>query len=144
MFWKVYQKDNININRKSETPGNFGCSKGVEKSKLFSQETYHSQKFRYETLKSLLLKKLNVSLLPYFVWKSQTIKGAFLSFSLFRKWINMNEYMIELWCFWRTLESLIYSFELIYFRNSVWYWIEDSWGFRYGILGHVGPLGEKH
>ena len=30
LFWKVYQKDNININRKSETPGNIGCPKGVE------------------------------------------------------------------------------------------------------------------
>ena len=54
------------MNRKSDTPGNFGCPKGVEKSELFSQETYHSQNFRYETLKSLL-KKLNVSLLPHFV-----------------------------------------------------------------------------
>ena len=26
----VYQKDNININRKSETPLNFGCSKAVK------------------------------------------------------------------------------------------------------------------
>ena len=31
LFWKVYEKNNININRKSETPGNFGCPKGVEK-----------------------------------------------------------------------------------------------------------------
>ena len=28
MFWKVYQKDNINMNRMSETPANFGCPKG--------------------------------------------------------------------------------------------------------------------
>ena len=34
LFWKVYQRDNININRKSETPGVFGCPKGVEKSEL--------------------------------------------------------------------------------------------------------------
>ena len=67
LFWTVYQKDNININRKSETPGNFGCPKGVEKSELFSQETYHSQNFRYETLKSHLLTKLSVSLLAHFV-----------------------------------------------------------------------------
>ena len=53
--------------RTFETPGNFGCPKGVEKSELFSQETYHSQNFRYETLKSFLLKKLSVSLLPQFV-----------------------------------------------------------------------------
>ena len=42
------------MNRKSESSGNFGCPKGVEKSELFSQETYHSQNFGYETLKSLL------------------------------------------------------------------------------------------
>ena len=68
LFWNVYQKDNTHINRKSDTPGNFGCAKGDEKSELFSQETYHSQIFRYETLKSpLLKKKLSVSLLPHFV-----------------------------------------------------------------------------
>ena len=55
------------MNRKYETPGNFGCPKGVENSELFSQETYHSQNFRYKILKSPLLKKLSVSLLPYFV-----------------------------------------------------------------------------
>ena len=32
------------------------------------------------------------------------------------------------------------SFELIYFRNSFCYRIENSRGFRYKILGHVGPL----
>ena len=53
------ENDIININRKSETPGNFGCPKRVEKSELFSQEAYHSQNFRYETLKSPLLKKLS-------------------------------------------------------------------------------------
>ena len=48
----------------SETPGKFGCPKGVEKkSELFSQKTYHSQNFRQETLKFPLLKKLSVSLL---------------------------------------------------------------------------------
>ena len=44
------------MNRTSETPANFGCPK-VEKSELFYQETYHSQNVRYETLKSLILKK---------------------------------------------------------------------------------------
>ena len=67
LSWKVYEKGNIDITRKSETPGNFGCPKGVEKSELFSQETYHSQNFRHETLKSPLSKKLSVSLLPHFV-----------------------------------------------------------------------------
>ena len=60
-------ENNINKNGKSETPGSFGCPKGVEKSELFYQETYHSQNFRSETLKSLLLKKLSVSFLPHFV-----------------------------------------------------------------------------
>ena len=46
------------MNTKSETPGNFGCPKGVEKSELFSQETYNSKNFSYEKkLKSPLLKK---------------------------------------------------------------------------------------
>ena len=55
------------MNRKPEALGNFGCPKGFEKSELFSQETYHSQNFRYETLKSPLLKKLSVFHLSYFV-----------------------------------------------------------------------------
>ena len=32
------------------------------------------------------------------------------------------------------------SFELIYFRNSFCYRIENSRSFRYKILGHVSPL----
>ena len=47
----------------SETPGNFGCPKGAEKSELFAQETYHTKNFRYETLKSPLLKKTKYVLL---------------------------------------------------------------------------------
>ena len=31
LFLKGYQKDNININRKSETPGSFACPKGAVK-----------------------------------------------------------------------------------------------------------------
>ena len=37
-------------------------------------------------------------------------------------------------------EPLLISFELIYFRNSFCYKIENSGGSRYKILGHVGPL----
>ena len=59
--------DSIGIGGRSGTPGGFGCPRGVEGSELFAQETYHSQNFRYETLKSPLLKKLSVSLLPHFV-----------------------------------------------------------------------------
>ena len=47
----------------SETPGNFGCPKGAEKSELFAQETYHTKNFIYETLKSPLLKKTKYVLL---------------------------------------------------------------------------------
>ena len=35
------------------------------------------------------------------------------------------------------------SFELIYFRNSFCYRIENSCSFRYKSLGHVGPLGKN-
>ena len=31
LFCKVYHKDSININKKTDTSGNFGCPKGVEK-----------------------------------------------------------------------------------------------------------------
>ena len=60
----------------------------------------------------LFWKKLSMSLLPRFVWKSQTIKGTFLSFSLIKEWMNI-EYVIELWCFWRTSES--------HYSPSSWY-----------------------
>ena len=145
MFWKVYQKDNININRKSETPGNFGCPKGVEKSELFSQETYHSQNFRNETLKSHLLKKTKCAPLPHLVWKSQTIIGTFLWFSLIREWMNLNEYIIYDWTLMllKDFREPLLSFELIYFRISFCCRIDNSWGFRYKILGHVGPLGKN-
>ena len=35
------------------------------------------------------------------------------------------------------------SFVLIYFKNSFCYRIENSQGFRYKILDHVGPLGKN-
>ena len=38
------------------------------------------------------------------------------------------------------LQDFREPFELIYFRNSFCYRIENSWGFRYKILGHVGSL----
>ena len=37
----------------------------------------------------------------------------------------------------------ILSLEMIYFRNSFCYRMENSWTSRYKILGHVGPLGKK-
>ena len=51
----------MNIHGKFETPGSFGCPREVEKNELFSEETYHFRNFRYESLKSSLLKKLSVS-----------------------------------------------------------------------------------
>ena len=54
------------MKRKSETPGNFGCPKGVDKSEPFSQETHLSQNFRYETLKSSLLTKTKCAPLTSF------------------------------------------------------------------------------
>ena len=83
----MYQKDNININRKSETPGNFACPKGVKKSELFSQETYHSQNFRYETLKSPLEKTKCVPLTSFHV-KVTNDRYIFVIFTHQR----MNEY----------------------------------------------------
>ena len=51
----------------------FWLSQRIWQSELFSQETYNSQNFRNETLKSPLLENLSVSLLPHFKWKSQMI-----------------------------------------------------------------------
>ena len=64
---------------------------------------YHSQNFRYETLGTPLLKVCP----SYFISfeSHKRIKGTFLSFSLIKKWMKMNEYLIALWCFWRTSES---------------------------------------
>ena len=57
-------------------------------------------------------KKLSVSLLTHFVWKSQTIEGTFLSFSFITEWMKLKEYMNEVWWFWRALES----------HCSLWNW----------------------
>ena len=56
MIFQELNCDNINVQRKFGTPGNFGYPKAG---------TYHFQNFRYETLKSPLMKKLSVSLLPH-------------------------------------------------------------------------------
>ena len=81
--------------------GNFGCPQGIEKKRTFLPRD-HSQNFRYETLKSSLLKELSKSHIPDFMWKSRMIKGTFLSFSLITEWMNVKEYMIELLCFWHS------------------------------------------
>ena len=57
------------------------------------------------------------------------------------EWIWMNT-----WLKFDAFEGLrepLLSFELIYFRNSFCYRIENTWGFRYKSLGHVGPLGKN-
>ena len=66
----------------------------LKKKELFSQETYQSQNFRYETLKSPLLKKTKC--VPHESHKR--LKVHFLSFSLITGSINMNKYMIEFLC----------------------------------------------
>ena len=66
---------------------------------------HHSPNFTHEILKCPVLKKLSVSHLPHFLWKSQTIKGTFLPISRITEWMNMNKYIIDIWCFWRTSES---------------------------------------
>ena len=68
-------------------------SQGSWTNELFSHETYHSKTFRYEIMKSPLFKKLSVSHIHYFVWKSRMINGTFLSFSLITKSMNM----IKIW-----------------------------------------------
>ena len=58
--------------------------------------------------------------------------------SLENEWIWMN-----IWLNFDAFDGLhraIAFFELIYFRNSFCYRIENSWGSRYESLGHVGPL----
>ena len=83
------------------------------------------------------MKEISVSLLPHFVWKSQPIKGTFCHFhSSENEWIWMNIWLNS------DGEPLL-SFQLIYFRNSFCYRKESSWGFRYKILDHVGPLGKN-
>ena len=107
---------------------------------------FQSWRCQIQTDNSHQIKELSLSLprvpLASFVWKAQTIESTFLSFSLTREWMNTSEYMIELWCFWRTSQSH-YSLSSWYCRNSFCYRIDNSWGFRYKILGHVGPLGEN-
>ena len=120
LFWKVYQKDNIDINRKSETPGNFSCPKGVEKSDLFSQETYHSLNFGYETLKSLLLKKTKcVPLTSFRVKFTNHQRYIFVVFTHQR----MNDCTLMLL---KDFREPLFSFELIHFRNFFCYRIENS------------------
>ena len=46
-FFGIPGMDRVNINRKSETRGNFGSPKGDENSEIFYQEIYHSQNLRY-------------------------------------------------------------------------------------------------
>ena len=61
MLWKVVEKDNMNINRKFQLREISVVPRELEKTELFYRETYCSQNFRYETLKSHVLKKIKMS-----------------------------------------------------------------------------------
>ena len=52
----------------------------------FSQETYHIQNFRHETLKSIGLKR-SVSNLSHFVWKPKTIGGTLVLISSWGRYV---------------------------------------------------------
>ena len=95
-----------------------GCPKGVEKVNFSPKRPTILKMSDMKPWNLLFWKKLSVSLLLHFVWKSETIEGTFLSFSLIREWMNMNEYMIECWCFWRTPES--------HYSLSSWYILQIS------------------
>ena len=79
----------MNTNGKIENSRNVGCPKGVEKRYFFSQETYLSRKFRCETVKSPLLKKLKCLPLASFRLKAtDDLKTVFVDFTRNR----INEY----------------------------------------------------
>ena len=89
-----------------------------------------------------------MSLLPHFVWKSQTLEGTFLSFSPIREWMNMNECMTELWWIWRNYASTANIEEVLKFYNLGhktfetdfrFNWIRRTWWQR--IKDQVGNLG---
>ena len=131
MFWKVYQKDNNNINIKSETPGNFGPTKRPTTLKISDMKPWNL----------LFWKKLSVPVTSFRVKVTNDWRYIFVILAHQK----MNEYE---WIYDWTLMLLkdfrepLLSFELIYFRNSFCYRIGNSWGFRYKILGQVGPLGK--
>ena len=63
MFWKVYQMTTLLYTKCLRLLEGLDVQRELKKSEFFSQETYHFQNFRQETLKCPLLKKLYVSLL---------------------------------------------------------------------------------
>ena len=68
-FCKVFEEDNMNLHGKLKNSWKVRCPKRVKKGQ-FSEHTYCSQNFRYETLKSLVLKEAKwMPHLPNFVWK---------------------------------------------------------------------------
>ena len=125
-------------------PWKFWLSKGSWKKWTFLPRDLSLSKFQIWNLEISSFEKTKYVPLTSFRVKLTNDWRYIFVISLIREWLNMNEYiyMIELWCFWRTSESHS-SFELIYFRNSFCYRIENSWGFRHKILGHAGPWG-KH
>ena len=122
MFWKVYQKENIDMNRTSETPAHFGCPKGGGKKWTFLPRDLPLSKFQIWNLEISSFEKNYVC--PYHlisceshVWKSQMIKGTFIHFhSSENEWIWMN-----IWLNFDAFEGLreqLFSFELAYFEIS--------------------------
>ena len=83
---------------------------------LLSRGTWKKMNFSTKRCITLKTPDMKPGNLPFwknssflFVWKPQRIECTFLSISLLTEWVNMNEYIVELWCFWRILESH-YSF----------------------------------
>ena len=66
----------------------------MEKSDLFSQQTFNSPNLRYETFESHALKNKSTSSFE----KPQTIEGTLVSILCITKWTDMNENMTEFGC----------------------------------------------
>ena len=94
MFWKVFQKDNMNVNRKCKNLWNSSCPKGVKKKNL-SPKRLTNQNFRCEILNYLLLEKLKCIHFPISCESHQWLKVCWCQFHA-----SHNKYLIELWWFW--------------------------------------------
>ena len=93
LFWKVYHKDNMNIHTKFKNYWDFWLFQWSWTKWTFLPRDLPFSKFQKWNLRNLFWK---TECTPHFVWRSRTIKGTFLSFSLVKKWMNMNEFIVEL------------------------------------------------
>ena len=113
----------------------------------FSRETYYSQNFRYETLKSSLSKETKC--IPLILFPVKVTNDWWYIFVIFTHQ-RMNEYewiWMNIWLNSDASEGVqraitLFRVDMIYFRNPFCHRIKNSWGFRYRILGHVGLLGK--